>query len=97
GCPYNAVGMQRASHSAIGLPSSSTSASWMLAFLMPADVRRSFSLPPEFVGVTGNIPARTGPYVVETRWPTGTHRSERIQQLFRRHSEHRPCRGCRGP
>ena len=42
GCPYNAVGIQRASDSAIGLPSSSTSASWMLAFLMPAEVRRSF-------------------------------------------------------
>src|SRR5579883_1434859 len=42
GCPYPAVGMQRASHSAIGLPSSSTSALWMLAFLMPAEVRRYF-------------------------------------------------------
>ena len=42
GCPYSAVGMQRASDSAIGLPSSSTSASLMLAFLMPAEVRRSF-------------------------------------------------------
>jgi hypothetical protein len=29
------------------LASSSTSASWMLGFLMPADVRRSFKLPPE--------------------------------------------------
>jgi hypothetical protein len=38
GCPYDAVGMQRALDSAIGLPSKSTSASWMLAFLMPADV-----------------------------------------------------------
>jgi len=42
GCPYKAVGMQRASHSAIGLPSRSTSASWMLEFLMPAEVRRYF-------------------------------------------------------
>jgi hypothetical protein len=33
--------MQRASASAIGLPRRSTSASRMLAFLMPADVRRS--------------------------------------------------------
>ena len=41
GCPYPAVGMQSALDSAIGLPSSPTSASWMLAFLMPADVRRS--------------------------------------------------------
>ena len=38
GCPYPAVGMQRALDSAIGLPRRSTSASWMLAFLMPADV-----------------------------------------------------------
>jgi hypothetical protein len=42
GCPYNAVGMQRASDSVIGLPSSSTSAFSMLAFLMPAEVRRNF-------------------------------------------------------
>ena len=38
GCPYTAVGMQRALDSAIGLPRRSTSASWMLVFLMPADV-----------------------------------------------------------
>ena len=43
GCPYDAVGMQRALDSAIGLPRRSTSASWMLGFLMPADVRRSFT------------------------------------------------------
>ena len=49
GCPYIAVGMQRALDSPIGLPNRSTSASWMLAFLMPADVRRSFKLPPEFI------------------------------------------------
>src|SRR5262245_559319 len=46
GCPYSAVGMHRAVDSAIGLPSRSTSASRMLAFLMPADVRRNFKLPP---------------------------------------------------
>ena len=34
--------MQRALHSAIGLPRRSTSASRMLVFVMPADVRRSF-------------------------------------------------------
>ena len=44
GCPYPAVGMQRAFASAIGLPSRSTSASWMLGFLMPAEVRRSLTL-----------------------------------------------------
>ena len=41
GCPYDAVGMQRALDSAIGLPSRATSALWILVFLMPADVRRS--------------------------------------------------------
>jgi hypothetical protein len=46
GCPYAAVGMQRALESAIGLPRRSTSASLMLVFLMPADVRRSLMLPP---------------------------------------------------
>jgi hypothetical protein len=46
GCPYDAVGMQRALDSAIGLPSRSTSASWMLVFLIPADVRRNFMPPP---------------------------------------------------
>src|SRR5213596_2064817 len=50
GCAYEAVGMQRALDSAIGLPSRSTSASWMLWFLMPAELRRSLMLPP---GVTG--------------------------------------------
>src|SRR5690348_13903736 len=40
-----AVGMQRASHSAIGLPRRSTSASWMLVFLMPAEVSSSFMIP----------------------------------------------------
>jgi hypothetical protein len=33
--------MQRALDAAIGLPKRPTSASWMLAFLMPAEVRRS--------------------------------------------------------
>jgi hypothetical protein len=38
---YAAVGMQRALDSATGLPSTSTSASWMLVLLMPAEVRRN--------------------------------------------------------
>jgi len=46
GCPYIAVGMQSALDSTIGLPSKSTSALRMLAFLMPADVRRNLILPP---------------------------------------------------
>src|SRR5207253_1364073 len=45
GLAYAAVGMQRALDSAIGLPSRPTSASWMLVFLMPAEVRRSFIMP----------------------------------------------------
>ncbi len=45
GCPYIAVGMQRALHSAIGLPRRSTSASWMLVFLMPAEVSSNFIIP----------------------------------------------------
>src|SRR6185437_10101128 len=44
--PCIAVGMQRALDSLIGLPRRSSSVSRMLAFLMPADVRRSFILPP---------------------------------------------------
>src|SRR6266567_3844727 len=46
GCPYDAVGMQRALDSPIGLPRRPTSASWMLVFLMPAEVRRNLMLPP---------------------------------------------------
>src|SRR6266516_5725591 len=45
GCTYAAVGMQRALDSAIGLPRRSTSASWMLAFLIPESVSRSFMMP----------------------------------------------------
>src|SRR3954447_2636513 len=55
GCPYIAVGMQRALDSLIGLPSRPTSASGMLAFLMPAEVRRSFKLRPECVHVGENV------------------------------------------
>src|SRR6266545_1242351 len=36
--------MQRALHSAIGLPRRLTNALWILVFLMPADVRRNFML-----------------------------------------------------
>src|SRR6266508_2459524 len=55
GCPYCAVGIQRALESAIGLPSRSTSALWMLAFLIPAEVRRSFIVPPEVITAGGNV------------------------------------------
>jgi hypothetical protein len=40
-----AVGMQSALDSAIGLPRRSTNASWMLVFLMPAEVSRNFMMP----------------------------------------------------
>src|SRR3954470_11644909 len=73
GCPYPAVGMQRALDSAIGLPRRSTSASWMLVFLMPADVRRNLMLPPE-VSTAGELSARKDPYAVETGRPPKTHR-----------------------
>jgi hypothetical protein len=42
---YVAVGTHRALDSSIGLPSRSTSASWMLAFLMPAEVRSNLTMP----------------------------------------------------
>src|SRR5258708_25573943 len=38
--------MTRALHSAMGLPSSSTSAPRMLALVMPAEVRRNLMIPP---------------------------------------------------
>src|SRR6185503_15120466 len=44
GCPYPAVGIHRALQSAIGLPRRSSSALWMLRFLMPADVSRYFMM-----------------------------------------------------
>src|SRR6478735_9416031 len=38
--------MQRAWHCAIGLPGSCTSAAWMLGFVTPPDVSKSFKVPP---------------------------------------------------
>src|SRR6266540_6851131 len=60
GLAYIAVGMQRASDSAIGLPRRSTSASWMLVFLMPAEVRRYFMMPllVDFMGAERLLQAR---------------------------------------
>src|SRR5438067_343191 len=46
GWPYCAVGMHSAVESAIGLPRRSTRALRMLTFVTPADVRRSFNVPP---------------------------------------------------
>ncbi len=74
GWPYSAVGMQRAVDSSIGLPSRSTSASRMLVFVTPPDVRRSFNVPPEFVDVARTFWALADPYAVETGEPARTHR-----------------------
>jgi hypothetical protein len=41
-----AVGIKRALASAIGLPSRSTSASWMLLLVIPDEVRRALTVPP---------------------------------------------------
>src|SRR5439155_19519049 len=69
-----AVGMQRALDSAIGLPRRSTSASRMLLFLIPADVRRSFTLPPRVITAGERFGPRADPYALETRKPPKTHR-----------------------
>ena len=45
GCPYIAVGMQSALASAMGLPSMSISALWMLVFLTPPEVRSNLMMP----------------------------------------------------
>src|SRR5437667_1030279 len=66
--------MQRASHAAIGLPSRSSIASLMLGFLMPADVRRSFTLPPGVSTADGNVPRPTDPYAGQTGRRIETHR-----------------------
>jgi hypothetical protein len=54
GWPHCAVGMQRAWHSAIGVPSRSTSARRMLAFVTPPDARSGFKVPPGCRG--GDVP-----------------------------------------
>src|SRR6266576_3814278 len=66
--------MQRALDSAIGLPRRSTSASRMLLFLIPADVRRSFMLPPRVITAGEPFGPRADPYALETRKPPKTHR-----------------------
>src|SRR5258706_15859264 len=66
--------MQRPLDSAIGLPRRSTSASRMLVFLIPADVRRSFMLPPRVITAGEPFGPRADPYALETRKPPKTHR-----------------------
>src|SRR5438046_2838201 len=65
--------MHSASDSAIGLPSRSTRASLMLAFLIPADVRRSFMLPPG-VRTAGGPSGAYGSVGVEIDRRPETHR-----------------------
>src|SRR5580765_1791701 len=74
GWPYSAVGMHRAMDSSIGLPSRSTSASRMLVFVTPPDVRRSFKLPPEFVDVGENVLSAYGS-VRARDWPASENSS----------------------
>ena len=54
-----------------GLPSKSTSASWMLVFLMPLEVRRSFIVPP---GAITAGETSLGTLRIRTRWRLADHR-----------------------
>jgi len=75
GWPYCAVGMKRALHSAIGLPSMPTKASLMVGFLMPPDVRSSFMM---------CLPASMDPRLV------GQHTSPRSQTQTKHNRGRRP-------
>src|SRR5256885_14615272 len=68
--------MQRALDSAIGLPRSSTNASWMLGLLMPEEQRRNFTTPPVSLLQARPFHGRTDPFAfaVETGRPPKTHR-----------------------
>src|SRR5512133_3353379 len=67
--------MQSALDSAIGLPSSSTSASWMLGLLMPDEQRRNFTMPPVSSTAGETFPMRVRiRFAVETGRPPKTHR-----------------------
>src|SRR5882724_6928650 len=66
--------MQRALDSAIGLPRSSTNASWMLGLLMPEEQRRNVTTPPVSLLQARPFHGRTDPFAVETGRPPKTHR-----------------------
>src|SRR5262249_8574561 len=69
------VGMQSAFDSAIGLPSSSTSASWMLGLLIPDEQSRNFTMPPVSSNCRRDLSMRVRTYFpVETARPPKTHR-----------------------
>src|SRR3954454_15042794 len=78
GCPYIAVGMQRALASLIGLPRRSTSALSILGFLMPADVSRSFMWPPG-VATAGREPPDAAGSHGSRDWPAGQNSSRPAQ------------------
>src|SRR5262249_27475334 len=64
----------RALDSAIGFPRRPTSASSMLGFLMPPEVRRNFMLPPEVVAAGEDLGRLRSRPQVETRRAPKTHR-----------------------
>src|ERR1043166_8976271 len=67
--------MQSALDSAIGLPSSSTSASWMLGLLMPDEQRRNFTMPSGVIYCRRDLSMRVRiGFAVETGRPPRTHR-----------------------
>src|SRR5690348_17197129 len=63
--------MQRALDSAIGLPRSSTSVLWILGFLMPADVSRSFTMPLLVGIVRGRQTPLPAHRYARVSWPQG--------------------------
>ncbi len=77
--PYPAVGMHRALDSAIGLPRRSTNASWMLAFLTPESVRRSFIA--SFPGT---------PHASTTGHSSTRHRRHHVMAASGQATEHEP-------
>src|SRR5262245_2796161 len=77
GCAYDAVGMQSALDSAIGLPMRSTSAPWILGFLIPAEVSRNLMGAPLLAVLASGFPR-------ETSQRRSNHRSP---QPLREHSQ----------
>src|SRR6266700_1324093 len=71
--------MHSALDSAIGLPSRSSSASWMLALLMPLDVRRNLMLPPGVVAAGENFVGAYEPVHSRDWQTTKTHRIRPIE------------------
>src|SRR5690349_25069555 len=90
GWPYCAVGMHSAVDSAIGLPRSWTSASRMLAFVTPPEVRRSFTVSPRCERGS----RRNGDVAVSPPFPrTDLHGSDTSDQIPPTLSHARAVRG----